>query len=155
VKTLLASFSCGLIFGFGLMISGMTDPTRVLGFLDVFGRWDPTLGLVMAGALAVTVAGYALVARRAAPVLAKKDLWPTLRAIDRPLIAGAAMFGAGWGLSGLCPGPALENLATLSPQVFVFVGAMALGMMLEKLWQERLAPKLLRKRAAAGVSPDG
>lgn len=152
---LIASLVCGLIFGLGLMISGMTDPTRVLGFLDVFGRWDPTLAFVMIGALAVTGVGFALVRRHGAPLFAGSASWPTRHVIDRPLVIGAVMFGTGWGLSGLCPGPALENLATLSPQVLVFVAAMALGMMLEKLWQTRLAPKILRKRAAEGTAPDG
>ena len=152
---LIASLVCGLIFGLGLMISGMTDPTRVLGFLDVLGRWDPTLAFVMIGALAVTGVGFALVRRRGAPLLAGSASGPPRHVIDRPVVMGGVLFGTGWGLSGLCPGPALENLATLSPQVLVFVAAMALGMMLEKLWQTQLAPKLLRKRTAEGTAPDG
>ena len=104
---LIASLVCGLIFGLGLMISGMTDPTRVLGFLDVLGRWDPTLAFVMIGALAVTGVGFALFRRRGAPLLARAASWPTRHVVDRPLVIGALMFGTGWGLSGLCPGPAL------------------------------------------------
>lgn len=155
MPVLLASFVCGLVFGAGLLLSGMTDPTRVLGFLDVFGTWDPTLAFVMAAALIVSGIGFALTKQRKRPLLAPKSLWPTRHVIDRPLVIGAVMFGAGWGLSGLCPGPALENLATLSPQVALFVVAMALGMVLEKVWQMKLAPKLMRKRAAAGTSADG
>lgn len=133
----LASFLCGLLFGLGLLISGMTQPDKVLGFLDVLGRWDPTMGFVMAGALAVTATGFALLRRRTRPLLAAQLQWPTRTDIDRPLVLGAILFGAGWGLAGLCPGPALANLATLSPRVLVFVAAMALGMLLQDFWQKR------------------
>ena len=135
----LASFVCGLIFGAGLLLSGMTRPDKVLGFLDVFGRWDPTLAFVMAGALAVSSAGYALARRKAMPVLAGRFQWPTRRDIDRPLVMGSMLFGAGWGLAGLCPGPALVNLAGLSPGVIVFVLAMVAGMAGRDLLA-RLAP---------------
>jgi uncharacterized protein len=134
----LTSFACGLIFGFGLLISGMTDPAKVLGFLDIFGSWNPTLGFVMVGALAVTAAGFAITKRRGTPVLTSQSLWPTRWDIDAPLVAGSILFGAGWGLVGLCPGPAIENLATLSPQVGLFVLAMALGMVLEMAWERRM-----------------
>lgn len=133
--TAIVSFVCGLIFGFGLLISGMTDPQKVLGFLDVFGRWDPTLVFVMAGAVGVSFAGYAVARRRGAPVLAARFGWPTPKAIDAPLIGGAALFGIGWGLVGICPGPALVNLGTLSPRVAVFVAAMVLGILLQDVWQ--------------------
>jgi uncharacterized membrane protein YedE/YeeE len=126
----LAAFGCGLLFGLGLAISGMIDPRRVLGFLDVLGRWDPTLAIVMAGALIVTVPGFALARRLGKPLLASECAWPTRTTIDRRLILGSILFGIGWGLVGLCPGPALVNLATLSPRVIVFVGAMALAMIL-------------------------
>jgi len=134
-----ASFICGLIFGAGLLISGMTDTRKVLGFLDVLGSWDPTLAFVMAGALAVTGVGYALVRRSPKPLLAVRHLWPEKREIDRPLLVGSVLFGIGWGLVGLCPGPALENLATLSPQVIVFVGAMLAGMLAQQLWPQAAA----------------
>lgn len=140
IRTIAASLACGLIFGLGLMISGMTDTTRVLGFLDVLGRWDPTLAFVMAGALAVTATGYAL-ADKKKPAFAREKFLPSQKAIDTPLVIGSMIFGAGWGLIGLCPGPAITNLATLSPQVVLFVIAMALGMMLKKVWRERTAPK--------------
>ncbi len=97
-----ASLVCGLIFGFGLLISGMTQPEKVLGFMDIFGRWDPTLALVMAAALVVSGIGFALVRQRKRPVLAAHHLWPTRTDIDRPLVVGSLLFGIGWGLVGLC-----------------------------------------------------
>jgi uncharacterized protein len=135
----LAAFACGLIFGFGLLISGMMQPAKVLAFLDIFGAWDPSLAVVMAAALAVSVAGYALARKRVQPLFDTRSFWPTATAIDRPLVAGAVLFGIGWGMVGLCPGPALENLATLSPQVIVFVIAMALGMLAQNFWSKRKA----------------
>jgi uncharacterized protein len=131
---MIASLLCGLVFGAGLLISGMVQPTKVLGFLDIFGAWDPSLAVVMAAALVVSVPGFMLANGRARPLLAVKSFWPTRRDIDRPLIAGAALFGIGWGLVGLCPGPALESLATLSPGIIVFVAAMASGMILQNIW---------------------
>src|SRR3954447_1467416 len=111
---MIASFGCGLIFGAGLLISGMTQPEKVLGFLDIFGAWDATLAFVMAGAVAVSSIGFALARRRGAPLFASGYLLPTRRDIDAPLVAGAVLFGVGWGLVGICPGPALVNLAGLS-----------------------------------------
>src|SRR5512132_1098370 len=141
---ILSALLCGFIFGAGLVISGMTDTTKVLGFLDVLaiphGGWDPTLAIVMAAALAVSVPGFWLAKRRTRPVLAHAAAWPTKTAIDRPLVAGAALFGAGWGLAGLCPGPAIANLATLSPLVLLFVAAMIAGMAAHDLWRRRKQP---------------
>jgi uncharacterized membrane protein YedE/YeeE len=150
----LASLICGLIFGFGLLISGMTQPAIVLGFLDIFGRWDPTLAFVMVGALAVSGAGYVLARRRGRPLLAAQHLWPARSDIDRPLVVGSLLFGVGWGLAGLCPGPALENLASLSPKVAVFVIAMGLGMIAKDLW-ERRAPSAAAVEDAAMANSDG
>ena len=150
----LASFACGLIFGFGLLISGMTQPAIVLGFLDVFGRWDPTLAFVMIGALAVSAVGYALARRRPRPLLTAQHLWPTRTDIDRPLVVGSVLFGVGWGLVGLCPGPALENLASLSPQVFVFVIAMGAGSIAKDVC-ERRAPSVAAVEDAASANSDG
>jgi uncharacterized protein len=148
----LASLFCGFIFGTGLVISGMVKTTKVLGFLDVLGiwngTWDPSLIVVMAAGLLVTGIGYALI-RPHAPVFAPKGLWPTATDIDRPLITGAALFGIGWGLVGLCPGPAIADLATLSPGVFVFVIAMAVGMAAHDLWQARAARPIEQKLATA------
>lgn len=134
----LASLLCGLIFGFGLLISGMTQPEKVLGFLDIFGRWDPTLALVMAAALVVSGIGFAMVRKQRRPVLTPQHLWPTRTDIDRPLVVGSLLFGIGWGLVGLCPGPALVNLAGLMPSVMVFVLAMAAGMIINDLWKRRV-----------------
>lgn len=134
---ILASFACGLIFGAGLLMSGMTDPEKVLGFLDIFGAWDATLAFVMAGAVAVSAAGFALARRRSTPLLAPSFQWPTRRDIDAPLVAGAVLFGVGWGLVGICPGPALVNLAGLSLPIIVFVGAMVIGMIGHELWPAR------------------
>jgi uncharacterized membrane protein YedE/YeeE len=139
----LAAFLCGLIFGAGLVISGMNDTAKVLGFLDVLairtGGWDPTLAIVMAAALAVSIPGFWFARQRARPVLADAAAWPDKIAIDRPLLAGAVLFGAGWGLVGLCPGPAVVNLATLSPAVLLFVAAMLVGMAAHDAWRRRRA----------------
>jgi uncharacterized protein len=145
---IIASLLCGLVFGAGLLISGMVQPTKVLGFLDIFGAWDPSLGVVMAAALAVSVPGFRLANGRSRPLLADQSFWPTRNQIDRPLIMGAALFGIGWGLVGLCPGPALESLATLSPGILVFVAAMAGGMTLHDFWQKP-QPKLRNEAALA------
>lgn len=136
----IASLVFGYIFGWGLFISGMIRPDKVLNFLDVLaipsGGWDPSLAVVMVAALIVTAAGYAL-ARGRTPLLAARSQWPTQTAIDRPLIAGSVLFGIGWGLVGLCPGPAIENLASLSPGVIVFVIAMAIGTAAHDFWFAR------------------
>ena len=133
---LIASFTGGLIFGLGLLISGMVNPAKVLAFLDIFGVWDPSLAVVMAAALAVAVPGFRLADRGARPWFAGEYFRPGKSGIDLPLVAGAAMFGIGWGLVGLCPGPALESLATLSPGIIVFVVAMAAGMIAHDGWQQ-------------------
>ena len=148
----LASLVCGFIFGWGLFVSGMIRPDKVLGFLDVLaipsGNWDPSLAVVMVAALAVTGVGYAL-ARRRTPVFESQNQWPTQTAIDTPLVAGSVLFGVGWGLVGLCPGPALENLASLSPGVIVFVVAMAVGTVAHDFWYARRAEPAERTLAAA------
>jgi uncharacterized membrane protein YedE/YeeE len=148
----LASLLCGFIFGAGLVISRMVQTTKVLGFLDVFGipsgTWDPSLIVVMVAGLVVTGIGFALIRPRA-PLFAPRSLWPSATDIDRPLITGAALFGIGWGLVGLCPGPAIADLATLSPGVFVFVIAMAIGMAAHDLWQARGAQQIEQKLATA------
>jgi uncharacterized protein len=149
----LAALMCGLIFGWGLLISGMLQPAKVLAFLDIFGAWDPSLAVVMVAALAVSSLGFELAKRRERPVLAIRSLWPPKMPIDRRLVLGSALFGAGWGLAGLCPGPALENLATGSPRIIAFVIAMAAGMVLHDLWRERRPT--MRDAAAAATVPDG
>ncbi len=117
----------GILFGLGLSFSGMSNPARVLGFLDVGGEWDPTLLFVMGAALATTALGYRWVLRLPTPWLADGFQLPSTTAIDRPLVAGSALFGIGWGLVGLCPGPAVTALASGAPEAFVFLGAMVCG----------------------------
>src|SRR6516225_767389 len=138
----LVSLVCGFMFGWGLTVSGMIQPSKVLGFLDVFGipsgTWDPSLAVVMAAGLTVASIGYALVRRRS-PLFEKESLWPTKKDIDQSLIFGALLFGVGWGLVGLCPGPAVANLATLSLPLIIFVIAMALGMLAHDFWPARAA----------------
>jgi uncharacterized protein len=151
----LASLVCGFIFGWGLFISGMILPTKVLGFLDILaipsGNWDPSLAVVMVAALAVTGIGYALVRPRT-PLFESRMQWPPQTAIDTPLIAGSVLFGVGWGLVGLCPGPAIENLATLSTPVIAFVIAMAVGMAAHDIWQARSAASAARTLAHASAA---
>ncbi|HEX5064751.1 MAG TPA: DUF6691 family protein [Myxococcota bacterium] len=129
MKTLVAGL-CGLVFGAGLAISGMTNPAKVQAFLDVFGAWDPTLAFVMGGALAVSAAGYQAARRRERAWLGDAFGIPTRRDLDGSLVGGAALFGVGWGLVGLCPGPALANLFRGSSQLALFVAAMLAGMLL-------------------------
>jgi uncharacterized protein len=124
----LAALAAGLVFGLGLALSGMLDPARVRGFLDVAGAWDPSLAFVLGGALAVSGIGYAIARRLARPAFAAGFDLPSRTRIDPPLIAGAALFGTGWGLSGFCPGPAVAALATGATPVLVFVAAMLAGM---------------------------
>jgi uncharacterized protein len=152
---ILTSFGCGLLFGAGLLISGMTQPDKVLGFLDLFGAWDATLAFVMAGAVTVTAVGFALARRRGIPLLAETLRWPDRSDIDASLVTGAVLFGVGWGLVGLCPGPALVNLAGLSGPVIVFVIAMAVGMAGYGLLRDALnGPSDSPQHEAAIVAPE-
>lgn len=129
MPSLLAALAAGLLFGIGLALAGMTDPSVVLGFLDLFGRWNPALLFVMGGAVTVTFIGYRLVFARGAPLLAPRFMVPALTHIDAPLAAGAALFGVGWGLAGYCPGPVIASLVSLNTDVLLFAAAMALGML--------------------------
>ncbi|HXX47831.1 MAG TPA: YeeE/YedE family protein [Myxococcota bacterium] len=133
----LAALACGLVFGAGLLVSGMTNPAKVLGFLDVAGTWDPTLAFVMGGALSVNAAAWALTRRRDRPLYGERFALPEERAIDRRLLAGAALFGIGWGLVGLCPGPALAGLLRGKLPVYLFVAAMLAGMLGAQLYTRR------------------
>lgn len=128
-----AALALGLLFGLGLIVSGMSNPAKVLAFLDVAGRWDPSLALVMAGAVAVSAAGYRVARWRGRPVLAPRLEIPTRRDLDPRLLAGAALFGVGWGLAGLCPGPALTLLTIVPGEALTFVAAMVVGMLLFRL----------------------
>ena len=122
----LSTFIAGLLFGGGLTISQMINPQKVISFLDVTGDWDPSLAFVMGGALIVTLIGYRLVLKRNGPLFEDKFRLPTRNDIDAPLIAGAALFGVGWGLAGLCPGPALASASFAGMNAFIFVGTMVL-----------------------------
>ncbi len=129
-KALLSAFGAGFLFALGLAISGMTLPTKVIGFLDFFGEWDPALAFVMGGAVIVYAIGFRLVTKKEAPKCAPKFSIPTRTDITPRLIMGSAIFGMGWGLGGLCPGPALTSLTTGLLDVGVFVAAMLTGMYL-------------------------
>jgi uncharacterized protein len=131
MKGHLAAFGAGSLFAIGLTISGMTKPSKVTGFLDVAGRWDPSLVLVMAGAVAVTFIAYRLIRRRTSPIFDVKFHLPTRKDIDRRLVFGAALFGVGWGLGGFCPGPGLVAGAGGVTAAIVFVGGMTIGMLIE------------------------
>ena len=126
---IVALFS-GALFGLGLAVSGMTNPAKVIGFLDFAGGWDPTLAFVMGGALLVTIPAFRLILGRQRPILAGDFALPAKSTLDARLLGGAALFGVGWGLSGFCPGPAVVALTTGLTPVFAFVAAMAAGMVL-------------------------
>lgn len=128
MKQNLVALLCGLLFGLGLGLAQMIDRARVLGFLDVAGKWDPTLIFVLGGAVGVTVVAFRFVLRRANPFFAEKFYLPTRSAIDRPLVIGAAIFGIGWGISGYCPGPGFSSLALFNSwNPVLFLVAMAAG----------------------------
>ncbi|MEP5568455.1 MAG: DUF6691 family protein [Halioglobus sp.] len=126
----LAALLCGLVFGIGLAVSGMTDTAKVLGFLDLFGKWVPDLAFVMGGAVCVTLISFRLILRRSRPVLADKFELPGNKHIDPRLLGGAAVFGIGWGVYGYCPGPAISALVYLDGKTVMFVVAMIIGMAL-------------------------
>jgi uncharacterized membrane protein YedE/YeeE len=130
----LVNLALGLLFGTGLVVSGMADPAKVLNFLDFTGTWDPSLAFVMGGAVVVAFVGYRLVLKRPAPVAAERFQLPTARGIDERIVIGPAIFGLGWGLSGFCPGPALTSLSLGAAGTLAFVPAMFVGM-----WAARLA----------------
>jgi uncharacterized membrane protein YedE/YeeE len=133
MREYLASFASGLIFGSGLALAGMTRPDKVLGFLDISGAWDPSLLFVLGAAVAVTVVGFRFVLRRPQPLLTDRFHLPLRDAVDLPLVAGATIFGVGWGIGGYCPGPAIAALAAPGPEALIFLPAMLLGMVLHHL----------------------
>lgn len=124
---LLACLS-GLLFGLGLIVSGMSNPAKVLNFLDVLGQWDPSLAFVMGGAVATTLVGYPFVQRRKRPLLGQRFELPTRQDIDQSLVSGAVLFGVGWGIGGYCPGPAWTSLSGFVPGSLVFIACMLIGM---------------------------
>ena len=141
-----AALVAGLVFGFGLAVSHMVEPTKVLAFLDVAGAWDPSLLLVMGGAVIASLIGYRLVARRSKPLFAAKFMLPTKSELDRPLIVGAAIFGVGWGIAGYCPGPGIAALGLGTWEAPVFIFALALGSLAYRWLFE------IRPRGASGAT---
>lgn len=135
--TALIALIAGLVFGLGLLLSGMANPAKVQNFLDVFGVWDPSLGLVMGGAIGVGLVAFTWAKKRSTTLLGAPLQLPVTTGIDRRLLSGAALFGVGWGLAGFCPGPALMNLVTGHSAVWLFVAAMLVGMGLQHAWDKR------------------
>ncbi|NDV85468.1 YeeE/YedE family protein [Aurantimonas aggregata] len=136
----LLGFLAGLLFGVGLVVAGMSDPAKVLNFLDIFGRWDPSLAFVMGGAAVTTFIGYRVVlSRLQRPLILAEFQIPTRQDIDRDLLVGAAIFGIGWGIGGFCPGPAWTSLALGAPGTLIFLPAMLAGMAIATLLRERRA----------------
>lgn len=136
-RKLLPPVASGFLFGMGLTVSGMTDPQRVRGFLDLFGNWDPTLAFVMGGAVLVMAAAWRIQARMTKPLFGEKFALPDRTDLDPRLIAGAALFGIGWGIAGLCPGPAVASLVLSPVHAIPFVAAMLAGMLLQKVTMEQ------------------
>jgi uncharacterized membrane protein YedE/YeeE len=130
-------FVLGLIFGLGLLISGMTDPGKVQGFLDLTGAWDPSLAFVMGGGVVVGFFGFGLAKKKTISLSGAPFQWPAMTQIDRPLVLGSLMFGVGWGLAGFCPGPALVAMAAGNDKALVFVMAMMAGMALFERFKKR------------------
>ena len=135
----LVNLALGLLFGAGLVVSGMSDPAKVLNFLDLFGTWDPSLAFVMGGAVMVAFVGYRLVLTRAEPIVGDRFHLPTRSDIDARIVAGPAIFGIGWGLGGFCPGPALTALGLGATGTLAFIPAMILGMWAARLLAEGTA----------------
>ena len=135
MPALLVALASGLLFGLGLMVSSMIDPAKVLNFLDVAGSWDPSLAFVMAAAIPVAAIGYTVARRRGRPLVAPAFQGPTATAVDRRLVAGAILFGVGWGLVGYCPGPALAALSLGTSGAWLFVAAMLVGIGAHDLMQ--------------------
>jgi uncharacterized membrane protein YedE/YeeE len=135
----ISEFLVGLLFGLGLILSGMTDPGKVLGFLDISGMWDPSLALVMAGAIAVGFFAFAIAKKRTVNFLGGALHLPKSNQIDKPLVIGALLFGAGWGLAGFCPGPGLVSLASGNLKGAVFVALMLVGMQLFELFNRTVS----------------
>ena len=135
--TMLRSFVFGLIFGAGLILAGMTDPARVIGFLDWTGDWDPSLAFVMGGAVVTALPFFVLARRRGRPLVAGALEEPDATQVDGPLVAGSALFGIGWGLAGICPGPALVLLGLAPGPIMLFLGAMIAGLVISTWLQAK------------------
>ena len=133
----ITEFAIGLLFGLGLILAGMTDPSKVIGFLDLAGAWDPSLALVMGGAILVGVFAFGAAKRRTSSIFGGAMQLPTSRDIDRRLIGGSVLFGAGWGLAGFCPGPAIVSVGAGQSKAIVFTLAMLLGMVVFEILERR------------------
>ena len=144
----LASLSAGLLFGFGLALSGMTHPQKVLGFLDVAGTWDASLLFVLGGAVGVTLISFRFILRLGKPLLAERFVITRETHIDRPMILGAILFGIGWGISGYCPGPAIALIAAPNWELLAFLPAAILGAVAEKYFELRSQKRAMQARAA-------
>ena len=137
MKVALSSLFAGLLFGFGLIVSGMANPEKVLGFLDLAGLWDPSLAFVMGGAILVGLVAFTIARKRTVSFLGLSMKLPTNRTIDRRLIIGSVLFGVGWGIAGFCPGPALVALGAGEIKAIVFVASMVTGMILFEFLERR------------------
>ena len=146
----IAALVAGLLFGFGLTLAQMVNPQKVLNFLDFAGTWDPSLAFVLGGATGTAAIGFAFVRRRAAPLFSDRFQLPTAKDIDAPLVAGAVLFGIGWGLVGLCPGPAVAALTIAPRNVAVFVLALLAGMMLQRVYAKTQERRLQASFAGKG-----
>jgi hypothetical protein len=149
----LASLLAGLLFGFGLALSGMTHPQKVLGFLDVAGPWDASLLFVLGGAVGVTLVSFRFILRLGKPLLAERFVITRETHIDRPMILGAILFGIGWGISGYCPGPAIALLASPNWELLAFLPAAILGAVAEKYFELRAQKRAMQARAAQPQQP--
>jgi uncharacterized protein len=141
----LTALLAGLLFGVGLLVSGMSDPSRVLGFLDLADKWNPSLAFVMGGAVLVGVFAFGLARKRTVSFLGSAIHLPTSRSIDRRLVLGNIVFGIGWGLAGFCPGPALVSLAAGQQKALVFTIAMIAGMLLFELAERQMRIRMIKK----------
>jgi uncharacterized protein len=144
---ILVQLAAGLLFGIGLVVSGMANPAKVLNFLDVAGSWDPSLAFVMAGAVAVTAIGYRMILAWPRPIFAAEFQLPMQRTIEARLLVGPVIFGVGWGLSGFCPGPALTSLGLAAPGTLAFVPAMLIGMAAARRLSARQTDGVVREPA--------
>ena len=147
MKPLMTAFLAGILFALGLGIGGMTQPSKVVGFLDLFGNWDPSLIFVMLGAIVVNASLYPLIRKRSAPLFMPTFSIPTRKDVDLRLVGGAALFGIGWGLGGFCPGPAIVATASAQSMVLIFVAAMVAGMYLFQIVDRFLTTR-------PGMEPD-
>lgn len=141
VKNNVVGFAAGLLFAVGLAVSGMTQPSKVVGFLDFFGNWDPSLMLVMGGAITVHLVLFRLILKRKSPLFAESFQIPSRRDLTPQLIGGSALFGIGWGLGGFCPGPGLASFPTFGLEALTFVGTMTLGMFAYQIFERARSKK--------------